>query len=59
MTTTHQIPVDPCDLFWEVSYINIASGELLDLNCLLTVYDFKLIIHILGEYDTYRECNMI
>ena len=30
MITTPQIPVDPCDLFWEVSYnnINIASGVL-------------------------------
>ena len=39
--TTQKTSVDPCDLFWEVSYnINIASGELVrsELNCVELFY---------------------
>ena len=52
MITTPQIPVDPCDLFWEVSYnnINIASGVLVrsELYVVLNYFNSRL-IYIFGR----------
>ena len=53
MITTPQIPVDQCDLFWEVSYnINIASGELVRSELFYEYVKTFGIYTYLGEYDT-------